>query len=265
MQDASTVRLAKSGPAVHQAGSGPHLVWLHGLNGVDGEDSTFARLAARFRVTAPVAPGFTSLADLADILDVHDLVLPYDECPRPGSDAVALVGHSFGAMVAAEIAAHVPRRVTRLVLMAPLGLWNDAYPVADIFAQRPAELQYLLWADEAARERFAARAPDPRSAAGVEATLARIQGLTAMTKFVWPIPDKGLKKRLGRIAAPTLALFGAADGVISPRYADDFAAAVPDFASAVLSGAAHMLPYEVPEEAAERILAHAGAAATAAA
>jgi pimeloyl-ACP methyl ester carboxylesterase len=149
--------------------------------------------------------------------------------------------------------------------MAPLGLWNDAYPVADIFALRPAELQYLLWADEAARERFAARAPDPRSAAGVEATLARIQGLTAMTKFVWPIPDKGLKKRLGRIAAPTLALFGAADGVISPRYADDFAAAVPDFASAVLSGAAHMLPYEVPEEAAERILAHAGAAATAAA
>ncbi|HVV93218.1 MAG TPA: alpha/beta fold hydrolase [Hyphomicrobiales bacterium] len=250
---------------VYEAGAGPALVWLHGLNGLDTEDPTLDLLARRFRVSAPVAPGFASLADLAEIDDVHDLALAYDDLFEAlGLEGVALVGHSFGAMVAAEIAAHVPRRVGRLVLMAPFGLWNDAYPVADIFAQRQPDLQALLWVDDAAQRRFAQRAPDPKSAEGIEATLKRIQGLTAMTKFVWPIPDKGLKKRLPRIAAPTLGLFGEGDGIISPRYAADLAAGIPRCETAVIEGAAHMLPYEAPDDVATRIADHAGAATAAA-
>jgi pimeloyl-ACP methyl ester carboxylesterase len=163
-------------------------------------------------------------------------------------------------MVAAEIAAHAPARAGHLVLLAPLGLWNDDYPVADVFAKRPPELQVLLWADDDARQRAAAHALDPGTAAGIEAALVRIQGLTAATKFMWPIPDKGLRKRLPRIAADTLALFGAKDGVVSPRYAADFAAGVPRFRSVVIEDAAHMLPYERPDEVARHVAAHAGLA-----
>jgi pimeloyl-ACP methyl ester carboxylesterase len=265
MQGARDVRLpdGRSWP-VHEAGTGPALVWLHGLNGFDAEDPTLRGLTRQFRVVAPLAPGFSSLSDLAEIDDVHDLALAYDDLFQAlNLEGVPVVGHSFGAMVAAEIAAHVPHRVGRLALLAPFGLWNDAYPVADIFAQRPAELQALLWADAAAQRRFAARAPDPKSVEGVEATLKRIQGLTAMTKFVWPIPDKGLKKRLPRIAAPTLVLLGEGDGVVSPRYATDFAAAIPRCETAVVPGAAHMLPYEAPDEVVHRIAAHVGARAPA--
>ena len=45
----------------------------------------------------------------------------------------------------------------------------------------------------------------------------------ATGKFVWPIPDKGLKKRLHRITAPTLIVWGREDRLISAVYAQEFA------------------------------------------
>ena len=38
-------------------------------------------------------------------------------------------------------------------------------------------------------------------------------------KFVWPIPDKGLKKRIHRVAAETLIIWGEHDRLVSPVYA----------------------------------------------
>ena len=35
-------------------------------------------------------------------------------------------------------------------------------------------------------------------------------------KFIWPIPDKGLKKRIHRVKAPTLLIWGAEDGSCRP-------------------------------------------------
>ena len=62
-------------------------------------------------------------------------------------------------MIAAEIAAHFPRRAERLVLLAPFGLWNDAYPVADIFAMPYTQIDDILWHDhgDARRLRQAGR------------------------------------------------------------------------------------------------------------
>jgi pimeloyl-ACP methyl ester carboxylesterase len=59
-----------------------------------------------------------------------------------------------------------------------------------------------------------------------------------------------LKKRLPRIAAKTLILFGEKDGVISPRYADDFKRGLPPAQTAIVKGAGHMLPYERTDEVA---------------
>ncbi|MGH8999250.1 MAG: alpha/beta fold hydrolase, partial [Acidimicrobiia bacterium] len=59
-------------------------------------------------------------------------------------------------------------------------------------------------------------------------------------KFWWPIPDRGLRRRIHRIAAPTLVVWGEADGIISPDYAADFARLVPGGRAEVLPGAAHV-------------------------
>jgi pimeloyl-ACP methyl ester carboxylesterase len=234
---------------VYSGGVGPQLLWLHGLRGVDPADPLLAALQTRYRVTAPVAPGFNDLDELARIDNIHELALDYDDLLEGlGLTDFVLIGHSFGAMIAADIAAHFPRRATRLVLLAPFGLWNDDYPVADIFAMPYTQIDDSLWHDEAARERFAKKlGTDADAKVVAEQTIRLAQSLTAVTKFVWPIPDRGLRRRLPRVACPALVLFGAEDKVISPRYAEDFTAGLRDGQTAVVAGAGHMLPYEKPD------------------
>jgi pimeloyl-ACP methyl ester carboxylesterase len=234
---------------VYAGGSGPQILWLHGLRGVDPADPILAALQARYRVTAPVAPGFNDLDELSRIDNIHEIALDYDDLIQTlGLEHFSLIGHSFGAMIAAEIAAHFPHRVDRLVLLAPFGLWNDAYPVADIFAMPYMQIDDILWHDPAAREAFARRvATDADIKLVAEQTVKLARSLTAVTKFVWPIPDRGLHRRLPRIACSTLVLFGAEDKVVSPRYADDFIAGLRHGQTAVVAGAGHMLPYEKPD------------------
>ncbi|HEX9465081.1 MAG TPA: alpha/beta hydrolase [Alphaproteobacteria bacterium] len=240
---------------VFSGGAGPDLLWLHGLRGVDPADPMLAALQKRYRVVAPVAPGFNDLDELSKIDNIHELALDYDDLIEALKlRDFALVGHSFGAMIAAEIAAHFPRRPKRLILIAPFGLWNEAYPVADIFAIAYTQLDDILWHDAKARDAFAKPAAgeaDAKAAADQMINLAR--SLTAVTKFVWPIPDRGLRRRLPRIVCPTLVLFGAEDAVIPARYAEDFRAGIRNVQTASVARAGHMLPYEQPQQVLELI------------
>ena len=238
---------------VHTGGTGPKLVWLHGLTGLMPNDPLLAALERKHTVIAPVAPGFHDLGEIDEIGNIHELALDYDDLlEHVGVEGAIIAGHSFGAMAAAEIAAHFPRRAKQLMLLAPVGLWNDAYPVTDVFAEPYMTIENMLWADNAAREAHAARTRSNEGGPNSEAErmISVAQSLTAVTKFTWPIPDKGLRKRLPRIAAKTLILFGEKDGFISPRYADDFKRGLPKAQAAIIKGAGHMLPYERTEEVA---------------
>jgi len=235
---------------VRTGGAGPKLIWLHGLTGLMPHDPLLAVLERNHTIIAPVAPGFNDLAELDEIGNIHELALDYDDLlDHLGLEGVAIVGHSFGAMIAAEIAAHFPRRAKTLVLLAPVGLWNDAYPGRDVFAEPFTEVEKFLWHDQAAREALQARRSNEAGPDNLaERIIAVAQSLTAVTKFVWPIPDRGLRKRLPRISAKTLAVFGAEDNFISPRYAEDFARRLRGLQTAVIRGAGHMLPYERTDE-----------------
>jgi pimeloyl-ACP methyl ester carboxylesterase len=234
---------------VYQAGDGPPLMWLHGLGGIDPALSLLAELARRHSLFAPLSPGWSDLAELAEIDDVHDLAIYYDDVlDALDLDQVAVAGHSFGAMLAAELAAHYPRRVSELVLISPLGLWNDAYPVTDLFALTATEMPTLLYADPAK-----APAAGGDGEGDVERLVAFAQSMTTVAKFMWPIPERGLARRLGRITARTLILIGEADAFIPPRYAEDFAAAIPAASSKLIPGAGHMVTAEAPEAVAKEI------------
>jgi pimeloyl-ACP methyl ester carboxylesterase len=241
---------------VYRAGSGPAVVWIHGLYGVEGDEPFVSRLAERFSVVAPLAQGFSDLDELDGLDSVHDLALHYDDVLEAlGIDQALVVGHSFGAMIAAELAAHVPRRVGRLVLIAPFGLWRDDDPVEDIFAVPYADMAKLLYVDPPEElkdvDEFAV---DER----VEQLISLAQGMTTVAKFVWPIPERGLERRLPRISAPTLVVWGADDAVVPRSYADLFAAAIPDSHVAVIDGAGHMVPLERTEAVSEAIEHFAG-------
>jgi pimeloyl-ACP methyl ester carboxylesterase len=56
----------------------------------------------------------------------------------------------------------------------------------------------------------------------VTAQAALVWALGCTAKLCWPIPDRGLHKRLHRITAPTLIIWGEDDKLISVAYADEF-------------------------------------------
>src|SRR5437016_7254197 len=132
---------------VYQAGEGPPLVWFHSLYGVEADAPLLDALAQHNTIYAPEAPGFTDLADLDELRDIHDLALHYDDIltALKLAEPTPFAGHSFGAMIAAEVAAHFPNRVSRMVLLSPLGLWDDNHPVADLFGVPQQEAPRMLY------------------------------------------------------------------------------------------------------------------------
>lgn len=229
---------------VKVAGSGPALVYLHSGYGLVW-DETLDLLARDFTVYAPEHPG-TSANDpdaIKPLDDVWDLVLHYYEMfDQLGLEAPAVMGHSFGGMVAAELAANNPRRVSRLVLVNALGLWRDDAPIANYMVMPEAQLEKLMFADahNPARKHIFINLEDAESI--IRVTWA----LGCAGKFSWPIPDKGLRKRTHRIAAPTLIVWGKQDGLTKPVYADEFKRLIPNARVELIDKAAHMTPLEQP-------------------
>ncbi|HZU77091.1 MAG TPA: alpha/beta hydrolase, partial [Dehalococcoidia bacterium] len=80
--------------------------------------------------------------------------------------------------------------------------------------------------------------------AQIEAMVARTEALQAAAKFMWPIPDKGLRLRIHRIKAPTLLVWGAQDRLIPPVYGEQFRRLLPNARLVTLDGAGHLVPLE---------------------
>lgn len=236
------------------AGRGEPLVYFHSFHDRGGWPPVLDRLAARYRVLAPFHPGVRGSRGAERLDDVLDLTLAYDELlARLDVPCARLIGHFFGGMVAAELAALFPGRAARLALVSPLGLWRDDAPSEDVVILPPDDLLAVLWRDpaSAAARRWAAL-PEADEA-NVAAQIESIQRRAAMAKFVWPIPDKGLARRLHRVAAPTLLVWGDADRANPPVYAGEWQRRIAGAAVRLLPGG-HMVLHESPEAVAEALM-----------
>src|ERR1700734_2592610 len=99
-------RLAVPGGTIsyQRAGSGPPLLFLHGGGG-GGWFKPHASWARHHDVVAPVHPGFGHTDELPDVEAIDALVYHYLEVIELlGLGRPALVGHSFGGWLAAELA-----------------------------------------------------------------------------------------------------------------------------------------------------------------
>ncbi len=253
---------------IFEQGEGEPLLFLHSGSGITASDPLVEALARSRKVIAPRHPGFVDPDELNELRDVHDLALYHDELlDKLGLDSVAVIGHSFGGMVAAELAAHVPNRVSKLVLAAPVGLWNEAYPTTDFFTSFPFGMAEILWHDASSPEAVAAmqamakgdeeeasQSDDPLTAL----MLRVLPGLVTLGKYIWPLPDKGLGRRLRRIKAPTLVIWGEKDNLTPSQYADDFVAGIPDAKAEFIPDAGHMAPYERTAEFVGKVEAFLG-------
>ncbi len=232
-----------------KAGHGAPLVFLHGGGGFPGWAPFLDELARDYTVFAPRHPGWGESTGLDHLDDVLDMSLFYlDLFDALGLSSVNLLGSSLGGMFAAEVAALGGPYVKKLVLQAPAGLWLDDAMPPDIFTMMPDEIARATYHDpEAAQAKLPKIDPDDREAAG-KAAFERAKSMSAMGKFIWPIWDKGLKKRIHRIKAPTLLVWGASDGLVPPVYGSEFQRLIPGSQLIVIPECGHVPSVEQPAE-----------------
>ena len=233
------------------AGDGPPLVFFHPLPGLEWQ-SLLDRLAGSFTVYAPEHPG-TTPGDPQAIREVHtfwELLLMYEEALRVLQlERPAIVGMSFGGMVAADLAASFPSLPGRLVLLSPVGLWRDDAPIklVEMVTGPPEALPGWLYKHPESEEALALQAlpSDPDEVPRVIAQSVWNVGCT--TKFAWPIADHGLERRLHRIAVPTLLLWGRDDALVPASYAGEFGQRIADSRVEVLDDCGHVMQADQPE------------------
>lgn len=161
----------------------------------------------------------------------------------------ALAGFSLGGMVALEIVARAPERVSGLALLC-----TKATPTPP--AQK---LERLTWLKAARREGLAALVtlallrwlhPSNVNDAAVGGTvidMAVSEGVAVLerqTRANNGRPDS--RPRLAHIATPTLVLFGEADQLCTPQDSRDMAQAIPGAVLVEVAGAGHFALLEQP-------------------
>jgi pimeloyl-ACP methyl ester carboxylesterase len=237
-------------------GDGSPVVFLHGYERHPGAAPFLARLAEGRRVLAPEHPGFGSSTGFDAFHDVVDVALYYRELIESCQlGPVDLIGHSLGGMFAAEVAAICPHLVRRLVLVNPFGVWVDDVPSVDPFGQ-PELVADAKWHGDPPAAEPSNLEVDPDDPHGH--TITQVRNLATAAKFMWPIADRGLRRRLPYIDAPTLVLHGGSDGLVPLAQAEEFVRLIPDAQLAVIADAGHYPMVEEEDEflaAVERHLA----------
>ena len=240
---------------VLEGGSGAPLVFFHGAGGLLRDNPFLEGLAQRHSVFVPEWPGYGESSGDDLLEDMLDFALHgWDVVDALGLSRPSLVGHSMGGMIAAEMACLAPREVAKLVLAAPAGLWMDEHPIPDIFAMLPFQLAEVLFADPQRGQALLTGGADLSDIEALKDFYIASQRRLAMAgKILFPIPNRRLAKRLYRLSAPTLLVWGAQDRLIVPAYAKHWQSLLAGARVEIVDGAGHMLPYEQPQAFVEAV------------
>ena len=236
--------------AYREAGSGPALLFLHGMNGSSLSWSyAFQELAPSFRVVAWDAPSFgesDSFGDRAEdyVLAAKSLMVLL-KLPN-----VVAVGHSMGGVVAAALAADAEAEVAGLVLSSThLGFGRPkGEPLLPRYATRLDRLETKGVGAEFGLER--AKGSTPR---GTPHEVVRFLADIAQGVRAEGIRDGGRMSQeadnahVGQLASlPVLILSGGKDEIISRDMHDALVAAFPKARQVVFPDAGHASYAEFP-------------------
>jgi pimeloyl-ACP methyl ester carboxylesterase len=249
------VRVLEAGPE-----DGRPVVFLHGVAGLVEDHAFLERLAERHRVLAPELPGYGESEGEELLEDMLDFALHgWDVVDGLGLRRPALIGHSMGGMIAAEMACLNPGGLDRLVLVDALGLWLDEHPVPDLFTFLPFQFGDVLFHDP---ERGAALLTGgldfSDDAALREFFVGNARRLGTAGKILFPVPNRRVSKRLYRAVVDTLVVWGESDGLVPPAHADRWGELLPCASVVRIPEAGHMVPYERPDALAEEVLRFLG-------
>lgn len=238
---------------VLRRGSGTPLLLIHGMDTVPPKARFLDVLGRDAEIIAPSSPGFGNTKRPKEFDTVYDLVHFYfavlDELP---CEKVALVGLSFGGWLAAEVATACSHKISKLILVDPVGIklgGPTERDILDVFNVNPAEVRRCSWHDPA-------KAPD-YDAMSDEELVIYAGNREALCLYAWHplLYNPQLKHWLGRVRVPTLVLWGASDRLVTPDYGRAYAGLIPGARFELIADAGHHPELEQPERFAERVAA----------
>jgi pimeloyl-ACP methyl ester carboxylesterase len=254
--------LSVRGTPVHllQDGAGAPLLFLHGAGGAGRWLEFQERLAKDFAVTMPSHPGHGGSPTAEWIEHISDLAFHYydllDELRLP---RIHLVGASFGGWIAAELATMASHRLASLTLIDPVGIKVDGWIYPFLFGMDIPEVVATVFHNPMAALALAPPDQSPETLA-----LQYRQG-TALARVAWNpyLYDPLLRRRLARIAVPTLLCWGARDRLapLSPC-GEAWVKEIPGARLSVFADSGHVPHLEEPEAVAKAVAEFARAAGT---
>ena len=244
-------------------GSGPPVIFIHGLSGCWQNWLEQIPLFARdHRVIAVDLPGFGHSEMPVEQISISGYADAIDELmEKLDIDAARIVGNSMGGFIGAEIAIEHPARIERLVLVAAAGLSIESIRTERTkgVRHRAENLIFFSLAHVVSRSHQVALRPRLRAALlmTVAAHPTRLPGplaaqqvlgsgkpgfsdaLEAMCRY--PLRD-----RLEKIACPTLILWGDKDILVPVKDASVFEELIPDSRKIIYTDTGHVSMMERP-------------------
>jgi pimeloyl-ACP methyl ester carboxylesterase len=214
---------------------------LHGGGGV-ATMAGFADLLAErthSRVLLPTHPGFGGTTRPASLATTRDLAAAYVTLlDQLDLSDVTVIGNSFGAWVAAEMALLDTPRLSGAVIVDGIGIEVGGHPMTSVAGLAPAELQKLSFHDPG-------KAPRPPAAGGTGPS----PDIRALAAYAGPaMSDPTLRDRLSGLDLPVHVLWGESDGIVDPEYGQAYAASMPMATFTLLPRTGHLPQVETPEE-----------------
>jgi pimeloyl-ACP methyl ester carboxylesterase len=244
------IKVAEVETHMRSGGSGAPVLFFHGVGTADIWLPFHDELAKSYTVYAPDHPGFgrSSLPNWFDSMD--DVIIHYamllDELKL---GPVKLVGYSLGGWMAAEFASFFPERVEKLVLIDAAGLRVPGHPITDLFALSPEELATLCFNDLSTAMVLMGDITDP-----ISWVIRDYRERTTLALLAWnPGYSPKLARRLQRVTAPTLVLWGEDDRLIPIAHGEAYRDAIAGARLEIVPNCGHVPIVECVSETARLI------------
>jgi pimeloyl-ACP methyl ester carboxylesterase len=228
---------------ITEAGSGRPALILHGGGGPATVASIGDHLASTMHPIIPTHPGWNGtdrperLASIADYAVAYLAYLSKDDLRD-----VVVIGSSLGGWIAAEMAVRDDDgRIGGLILIDAMGIDVEGEAIQDFFALDARGVAEHAYHDP---DRFFV---DPATVPAEQ--VARQRANMATMRIVASEPymhDPTLRARLGRVAVPTLVIWGDSDRIATPAYGAAYADAFGAARFEVVRDAGHLPQIEQP-------------------
>ncbi len=236
--------------AYERLGAGPATLLLHGGLAHHRVWAEQRELAGELTLVAWDAPGCGGSSDPPGTFRMEDYAAALAGFVETlGLECAHVVGHSFGATLALELALLEPARARSLVLASPYAGWAGSLPPAAV-AER---VEHVLGALEQGPVALAAgfvetlfsTNADPGLLAQVREMVEDVRADGART-MLHAMARCDLRESLAAVRAPTLVLHGSDDVRVPAQAARAIHEAIPGSRLTVLDGIGHECNREAP-------------------